>query len=357
MLGLRLHPAGAYALLSLPMREVSGLTVDLHDLVGAAASELAERCHDAVLGRALLRRSPPTGWRSGSRARARSIRASRGASAASRRAAAQVPIAEIRDGTGLSKTRLAGMFREQIGVLPKVYARIVRFRRALALLDRESASLADVALEAGYYDQSHMTTEFRELGGPRPRASSSPCATPAARPPSSTERGTRLFSKTRRRARSRLGRERRSSMAVHHVPRGHSAVSPYLVTANAEQVILLMKQALGGEELHRSIAARRQHHARRGQDRRLGGHARPRPRADFPAMPCMIHVYVPDCDAAYARALQLGATSLRAPASQFYGDRSGGVRDAGGNQWWIATHEEDVAPDEIERRARAAAQG
>ena len=80
-----------------------------------------------------------------------------------------MPIAELRDTTGLSKTRLAGMFRDQIGVVPKVYARIVRYRRALALLDREADSLAEVALGAGYYDQSHMTTEFRELGGLTPR--------------------------------------------------------------------------------------------------------------------------------------------------------------------------------------------
>jgi PhnB protein len=78
--------------------------------------------------------------------------------------------------------------------------------------------------------------------------------------------------------------------------------------------------------------------------------------AEVPAMPCMLHVYVPDCEAAYARALRLGATALREPARQFYGDRSGGVRDVGGNTWWIATHEEDVSAEEIERRARTTSQ-
>jgi AraC-like DNA-binding protein len=81
----------------------------------------------------------------------------------------RAPIAALREHTGLSKTRLATLFREQIGMLPKAYARVVRFRRALALLDDEPSSLAEAALDAGYYDQSHMTTEFRELGGLTPR--------------------------------------------------------------------------------------------------------------------------------------------------------------------------------------------
>ena len=49
-----------------------------------------------------------------------------------------------------------------------------------------------------------------------------------------------------------------------------------------------------------------------------------------------------------------GATSITAPADQFYGDRTGGVQDACGNQWWIATHNEDVSAEELARRAEAA---
>lgn len=167
VLGLRLHPAGAYALLDLPMSEVTGITVELHDVVGPAAEELAARCHEAasiercfrtaadwVLERVRRRAlDPRIAWSVGR------IEETFGT----------VQISAIRDRTGLSKTRLAGVFREQIGVVPKVYARIVRFRRALALLDLEPASLATVALDAGYYDQSHMTTEFRELAGLTPR--------------------------------------------------------------------------------------------------------------------------------------------------------------------------------------------
>ncbi|MCA1552874.1 MAG: VOC family protein, partial [Chloroflexi bacterium] len=70
-------------------------------------------------------------------------------------------------------------------------------------------------------------------------------------------------------------------------------------------------------------------------------------------IPAMIHLYVHDTDEMYRRALKAGATSLRAPADQFYGDRSAGVKDAFGNQWWLATHVEDVSPEEIQRRAAA----
>jgi PhnB protein len=146
-------------------------------------------------------------------------------------------------------------------------------------------------------------------------------------------------------------------MAAHHVPAGHGAVSPYLVTKHAEQVIRLMEGALDGREIHRSTRPDGtivHAEVKIGDSVVMIGEAC----AEIPAMPCMVHVYVPDCDAAYHRALELGvATSVREPASQFYGDRSAGIRDAGGNQWWIATHEEDVAPDELERRARAAGHG
>ena len=55
-------------------------------------------------------------------------------------------------------------------------------------------------------------------------------------------------------------------------------------------------------------------------------------------MPSAFHVYVPDCDATYARALEAGATSINKPADQFYGERSATVKDAAGNLWYIATY-------------------
>ncbi len=59
---------------------------------------------------------------------------------------------------------------------------------------------------------------------------------------------------------------------------------------------------------------------------------------EFQPMPCHLHVYAPDTDAAYARALQAGATSIEAPGDKPYGDRSAGVKDPWGNSWFIATY-------------------
>lgn len=68
---------------------------------------------------------------------------------------------------------------------------------------------------------------------------------------------------------------------------------------------------------------------------------------------CSLYLYVNDTDAVYQRALQAGATSVMPPADQFYGDRNAGVKDASGNFLWIATHIEDVSPEELERRFEA----
>jgi PhnB protein len=71
------------------------------------------------------------------------------------------------------------------------------------------------------------------------------------------------------------------------------------------------------------------------------------------AMPVMLYLYVPNADASYQQALKAGATSIMEPADQFYGDRSGGVKDAAGNSWFFGTHIEDVAPAEMKKRAEA----
>ena len=73
--------------------------------------------------------------------------------------------------------------------------------------------------------------------------------------------------------------------------------------------------------------------------------------ADWPPMPAVIHLYQTDADATYRRALDSGATSLREPTNEFYGDRMAGVKDPLGNVWWIATHVEDIPPDEMAQRA------
>jgi uncharacterized glyoxalase superfamily protein PhnB len=120
-------------------------------------------------------------------------------------------------------------------------------------------------------------------------------------------------------------------------PDGYNAVSPYLITENAQAVIDFLVEALGATELRRfdmpdgSIM-----HAEVRVDDTVVmlGQAGP----DWPAVPSHMHVYVPDVDAAYRAALAAGAESAQEP-SQREGDqdRRGGVRDPGGNTWWLGT--------------------
>ncbi len=67
--------------------------------------------------------------------------------------------------------------------------------------------------------------------------------------------------------------------------------------------------------------------------------------------PVVMHIYVDDVDAVAERAVAAGAKVLRPVENQFYGDRGGKFEDPFGHYWWIATHVEDVAPEEMQRRA------
>ena len=66
--------------------------------------------------------------------------------------------------------------------------------------------------------------------------------------------------------------------------------------------------------------------------------------------PVSLSVYVDDCDATFAKAVENGATALMEPMDQFYGDRSGQFQDPWGHKWGVSTHIEDVSPEEMERR-------
>jgi uncharacterized glyoxalase superfamily protein PhnB len=143
-------------------------------------------------------------------------------------------------------------------------------------------------------------------------------------------------------------------MAVKSIPDGFHTVTPYLVVSEVNTLLEFLKQAFDAQELLSPLlrADGRVGHAevKIGNSILMMGE----PMGDRPPMPSSLYLYVRDTDAVYQRALQAGATSLMEPADQFYGDRSAGVKDAVGNQWWIATHQEDVAPDDMLERARAA---
>jgi len=74
-------------------------------------------------------------------------------------------------------------------------------------------------------------------------------------------------------------------------------------------------------------------------------------RETWKPVPAMLYMYVEDVDAVYERALQCGAASVREPADQLYGDRTGGVASVNGIQWWMGTHIEDVSDEELQRRS------
>ena len=142
-------------------------------------------------------------------------------------------------------------------------------------------------------------------------------------------------------------------MAVKSIPDGYHTVTPYLTVQGAAKLIEFLKQAFAAQETERIT-----------QPDGTIGHAEVRigdsvvmmtdSAGERKPMPSGIYLYVNDTDAVYKRALQSGATSIMEPADQFYGDRSAGVQDPCGNQWWIATHKEDVPPAELKKRAEAA---
>jgi PhnB protein len=140
---------------------------------------------------------------------------------------------------------------------------------------------------------------------------------------------------------------------VKPVPEGRHTVCSYIVSPGVAQIIDFAKQTFGATEVYshkRPDGSVMHAEIKIGDSIVMLGEA-PEGGKKFPAM---LHLYLEDVDAVYQRAIQAGAKTLREPADQIYGDRSGGVEDAFGNQWWISTHVEDVTPEELERRAKAA---
>jgi PhnB protein len=126
-----------------------------------------------------------------------------------------------------------------------------------------------------------------------------------------------------------------------YIPKGLHTVNPYLHPLRAEPLIGFLKRAFGALEVEKHASPDGVvHHAviRVGDSVVEMGEAQ----GKYQRMPAMFYLYVPDCDAAYKRALAGGATSLHEPTDQFYGDRSSAVTDAFGNTWYIATHIKDV---------------
>ena len=119
------------------------------------------------------------------------------------------------------------------------------------------------------------------------------------------------------------------------------SVTPHFNPPRSEPFIEFLHRAFGGEEVYRAQSPDGIiHHAqvRIGDSIISLGDAH----GPYQPMPGTLHLYVPDADTAYERALQAGATSIQPPADQPYGDRSAGVTDPFGNRWFLATHLRDV---------------
>ena len=142
---------------------------------------------------------------------------------------------------------------------------------------------------------------------------------------------------------------------VEPIPDGYHAITPYLTVKNGGALVEFLQKAFGatvksrmdlpnGALWHADVEIGDSHVM-------IGGASE-----EWPEKPAQIYLYVEDADATYQKALDAGATSIMPPADMFYGDRHGGVTDPSGNSWWIATHIEDVSPEELERRGRAEAE-
>jgi PhnB protein len=141
-------------------------------------------------------------------------------------------------------------------------------------------------------------------------------------------------------------------MTVEPIPEGFHTVTPYLVVQGVARLIDYLKEAFQAEEIERM--ARHDGtimHAmvKIGDSVIMMGEGG----GTFEPRPASLYMYVADTDGVYQQALQAGGTSVMEPADQFYGDRNAGVKDPSGNYWWIATHKEDMSPEELRKRAEA----
>ena len=142
-------------------------------------------------------------------------------------------------------------------------------------------------------------------------------------------------------------------MAVKPIPDGYHTVTPYLVVPDVRKLLDFVTNAFDAEvKFQMPGPAGGIAHAefRIGNSMIMCGQSG----EQHPPMPAMLYLYVTDVDALFAKAVAAGGEVIRPVTDQFYGDRSGGLKDSNGVQWWVATHREDVPMEEMARRAAAA---
>ena len=142
---------------------------------------------------------------------------------------------------------------------------------------------------------------------------------------------------------------------VRPIPKGYHAVTPALNQADAVKTIDFCKKAFGAKERMRMAGpGGKIMHA----ELQIGDSIVMLNDAfQEPPQPALLFLYVPDVDKTFAKAVKAGAKVLMPVQDMFWGDRFGRVEDPSGNRWGIATHREDVSPNEMKKRAAAAFSG
>ncbi len=147
---------------------------------------------------------------------------------------------------------------------------------------------------------------------------------------------------------------------VHYIAEGFRALTPYLIVDGAGKAIEFYKAAFGAKEIVRMPMpdGRLAHAEIEIGDCKLmmadGCEATlAKDPLSYGGTPVILCLYVVDCDAVTAKALELGAKVIRPLDDQFYGDRSATLSDPFGHIWTISTHKEDVTPEETQKRADA----
>lgn len=148
---------------------------------------------------------------------------------------------------------------------------------------------------------------------------------------------------------------------VSYIPQGYNSVTPYLVVKGAARAIEYYKKVFGATETvrmdapdgkvgHAELKIGNSHIMLADENPSMGqGYSSA---ATIGASPISLYIYIPDVDSVVERAIAEGAKLLRPVADQFYGDRSGFIQDPFGHLWGIATHVEDVAPQELKERMK-----
>jgi uncharacterized glyoxalase superfamily protein PhnB len=150
---------------------------------------------------------------------------------------------------------------------------------------------------------------------------------------------------------------------AHPIPAGHHTITPHLVIKGAAEAIDFYKRAFGAQELSRMPFPGPDGQVTVGHAELQIGDSRLFLADEFPSMgvvgpsgssPVTIHLYVPDADSSFARAVGAGAKVAMPLADMFWGDRYGKLVDPFGHHWSIAEHLEDLTPEQMQERMAAA---